>query len=253
MASPQLENGYTSIANEIMEALPRIRIPPEARRVLDVIIRKTYGFRKKKDRISLSQFAMATGIPTSKICRALKRLSGMNMITIEGEYNGNIYSINKDYTTWNDGWVLPRVGTPKTPQKVLPQPASRVLPRVGDTKEIYTKENNKNNKHMLERKKGPAKSKTNLSSKTYNDVYKIVDAFEPVNAHWESLHENKKQYDASMRMLNIHGLPYILKVIKELPETNDRQFFPKIYTPVQLEEKWEAWHSAVNKGKTKII
>jgi len=38
MASPQLENGYTRIANELMEALARIRIPGEARQVKESLI-----------------------------------------------------------------------------------------------------------------------------------------------------------------------------------------------------------------------
>lgn len=33
MANPQCENGYTRIANEILEALSKIRIPGEARRL----------------------------------------------------------------------------------------------------------------------------------------------------------------------------------------------------------------------------
>lgn len=37
MAEPQKENGYTPIANEIMDALCRIRIPGEERQVLDCI------------------------------------------------------------------------------------------------------------------------------------------------------------------------------------------------------------------------
>ena len=38
MANPQTENGYTKIANEIMEALAHIRIPGEAMQVLLVIL-----------------------------------------------------------------------------------------------------------------------------------------------------------------------------------------------------------------------
>ena len=49
MVSPQWENGYTKIANEILESLARIRINGEARQVLDVIIRKTYGYGKKTE------------------------------------------------------------------------------------------------------------------------------------------------------------------------------------------------------------
>lgn len=100
MASPQLENGYTRIANEILEALARNRIPGEPRQVFDVILRKTYGFHKKVDAISLSQFVLATGINRPNIIRAIKQLITMNLII---KYDTGItckYSINKDFISW---------------------------------------------------------------------------------------------------------------------------------------------------------
>jgi len=59
---PQKENGYTPIANEIMDALCSHRISGEERQLLDCIIRKTYGWNKKVDEISLSQFMKMTGM-----------------------------------------------------------------------------------------------------------------------------------------------------------------------------------------------
>jgi len=102
MASPHLEDGYVKIANEIMEALATIRIPGEARQVLDVIFRKTYGWNKKKDKISLSQFYKATGIKKPSIIRAIKTLSTMNLIIVSEKANrdGQEYEFNKDYHTW---------------------------------------------------------------------------------------------------------------------------------------------------------
>ncbi|MBE0425775.1 MAG: replication protein [Nitrospirae bacterium] len=100
MASPQVENGYTKIANEILEALARIRIPGEAVQVLLIIIRLTYGFQKKKDSISLSQFYLKTGIAKSSIIRAIRTLEKLNLIY--KKVNGTVteYSINKDFETW---------------------------------------------------------------------------------------------------------------------------------------------------------
>jgi phage replication O-like protein O len=58
MASPQLENGYTKIANELLDVLMR---HPEVMKgslfqVIAVVWRKTYGWDKKEDSISISQF-----------------------------------------------------------------------------------------------------------------------------------------------------------------------------------------------------
>lgn len=100
MASPQIENGFMRIANELLEAYARIRIPGEARQVLDVILRKTYGYGKKEDAISLSQFVLATGILKPNVCASLNHLRKMNLIIQKDNAIANIYSINKDYTSW---------------------------------------------------------------------------------------------------------------------------------------------------------
>lgn len=100
MANPQCENGYTKTANELLEALARIRVPGEARQVLDTILRKTYGFGKKEDAISLSQFHLATGLSKSHICDALKKLKAMNLITENGNDIAKKYSIIKDFDQW---------------------------------------------------------------------------------------------------------------------------------------------------------
>lgn len=100
MANPQLEDGYVRVATEVWEALCRIRIPGEARQVLDVIIRKTWGWNKKEDRISLSQFVEATGLKKDKIIRARGKLVSMNIVSFKGNGNGATYRINKNYHSW---------------------------------------------------------------------------------------------------------------------------------------------------------
>lgn len=102
MANPQKENGYVPIANEIFEALARIRIPGEARQMLDVIIRKTYGFNKKSDRISTTQFINLTGLSRGVIYKARRKLKVMNLITIYQKVGSQVlsYSFQKDYKKW---------------------------------------------------------------------------------------------------------------------------------------------------------
>lgn len=100
MANPQTENGYTKIANEVLEALSRIRIPGEAMQIFLVIIRKTYGFQKKEDAIALSQFCLATGINKPNVFRAIKQLQIMNLIIKNDNANPQTYRFNKDYSQW---------------------------------------------------------------------------------------------------------------------------------------------------------
>ena len=97
---PQLEDGYTKIANELLEALIRYRIPGEQMQVFLFILRKTYGFNKITDFITNSQFVEATGIRKQNTKRAIQGLIDKNMV-IKKEYpRMPSYRINKKYTTW---------------------------------------------------------------------------------------------------------------------------------------------------------
>ena len=100
MINPQLENGYVKIANEIMEAFGKYRIPGEQRQILDVIIRKTYGFNKKEDMISNSQFVIATGLKKPSICRAINALIDKNIVSKKDNKRIPSYQFNKNYHTW---------------------------------------------------------------------------------------------------------------------------------------------------------
>lgn len=96
MASPQLENGYIRIANEITTNLVRFDLLGSELRILIFIMQKTYGFNKKEDYIALSIFEKYTGISRPTVVKAIKNLSD-NCFIIK---KGSIFSINKDYDKW---------------------------------------------------------------------------------------------------------------------------------------------------------
>ena len=102
MANPQLEDGRIEIANEIGEALSRTYFSPAESKVLWAILRKTYGWHKKIDKISYSQFEEATGLHSRHIGPALKRLIKRNIIFCSnyGERKTSEYGIQKDYDKW---------------------------------------------------------------------------------------------------------------------------------------------------------
>jgi phage replication O-like protein O len=96
MANPQLEDGYTQIANEILENLMRICLPANQSQVLLCIIRKTYGFKKKVDWIANCQIVEATGLHKSTVSRALRRLEQQGLIN----RNGKSIGFQKDWEQW---------------------------------------------------------------------------------------------------------------------------------------------------------
>lgn len=94
--NPQLEDGYTQIANETLEELARFHLAPNAWRILMLIIRKTYGYHKKVDYIANCQIVQGTGLCKAVVSRCLRTLLQQNLITRNSKKTG----LQDDYTLW---------------------------------------------------------------------------------------------------------------------------------------------------------
>ena len=102
--NPQVEDGHIQIANETAEALARTELSGYESRYLWVLWRKTYGWHKKEDVISNSQFVEATGIRKQHIWRIEQRLIQRKIVT----KNGYKLRFNKHYKDWIE---LPKMVT----------------------------------------------------------------------------------------------------------------------------------------------
>ncbi len=104
-----------------------------------LILRKTYGFNKKTDSISLSQFEKHTKIARRNIIRALNQLCEKNIIHIKkgGVKNDTIitskYRFNKRFKNWNNGVKIDTGGVKRGKKRVS---------NLTHTKDTNTKENN---------------------------------------------------------------------------------------------------------------
>jgi len=132
MANPQKENGHIDIANEIGEALARTNLNKYESRYLWALWRKTYGWHKKEDIISNSQFVELTGIKKQHIWRTQQRLIQRKIVT----KTGNKIAFQKDYTNWRE---LPKQVT--VTQTGIPVTYSGIkVTQIGGHKRNYTKE-----------------------------------------------------------------------------------------------------------------
>ena len=95
-----LDNGYTRIANEILEALARLDLSGREFRVALVIMRKTYGYQKKADRISRDQISELTGINNQNISRILGDLADKKIIVRDGGGYVKSVGINTTLSDW---------------------------------------------------------------------------------------------------------------------------------------------------------
>jgi len=137
MANPQAENGHLDIAHEVLEALIGSRFNGSQWAVVMMVLRKTWGWNKKTDKISLSQFSESTGLPSRTITRALSSLE-RSKILVPQRNPGKMtrWSFNKDWESWQLGTQMTRVSK-------MTKDISGISPlsKVATTKETLTKEN----------------------------------------------------------------------------------------------------------------
>jgi phage replication O-like protein O len=102
MSSPQVENGFTRIANELLDQILLAPLRGQQMKIIFFLIRKTYGYGKKSDKLSLQQWADGIGIERHNVWRELQGLIDGNMIHVQdnGPKRPKTYSVNKDYETW---------------------------------------------------------------------------------------------------------------------------------------------------------
>lgn len=74
---------YTKIPNEIIAAMPQLK--DSEFRVLIFILRKTVGWGKTEDTISISQLVEGTGLSRRSVIYAVQNLHRCNKITVAGE------------------------------------------------------------------------------------------------------------------------------------------------------------------------
>lgn len=223
---PQCEDGYTKIANELLEALCSIRIPGESMQIFLTILRKTYGYGKKKDKISISQFVESTGIRKTHIARSLDKLIEVNVIIAENvTNNGNktsvTYQINKHYDTWK---ALPKKGTLPILGTKVTQNGNKSNPKWGLQKKERKKENNKVElleicqawKAYIEMRKLIKKPMTDYAMQLrVNDLFKLMAKGEDplavlnqsISNSWQDLYQVKDK--SQQQSINLPDSPKI--------------------------------------------
>lgn len=79
---PQLEDGFTRIANELLEALCKMPLGNSESQIFFCILRKTYGWGKKQDDISISQIESATGLSRRMVIYGIQNLEACKLLKV---------------------------------------------------------------------------------------------------------------------------------------------------------------------------
>lgn len=221
MASPQKENGFTAIANEVLDKLILFPFPDKTGvpiRLIMFVIRKTWGYQKKVDVISLTQFEKGITSNRPSVVHWLQYLVKANILVKGKELTriGIEYSFNKDWEQWK--WGV------KATQLVKARKFTSMLP--------LTKSSNVALTHK--RKKENTKETTEPSS----EVSEFINLFKEINPTYQYIFSRVNQRDASKRLLKLRTQIEWQKVLSFIGSRRSDKFCPRISTPIQLEQKY---------------
>jgi len=101
MANPQLENGHTRIANELLWVIIKYITNPSWLRTVLLIIRITYGYQRKETTSNYKSFVTSLNLTEEYIKTILFELADQNIIFYKprDSFKFNV-ALNKDYESW---------------------------------------------------------------------------------------------------------------------------------------------------------
>ena len=100
------DDGYTRIANELLDAILRFPFSKRELKIVFSVVRKTYGYNKKTDALSMWQIGNLTGISHANVSRSVADLVSKNVLKRGGigrvSHGQEIAEIglNKCYLEW---------------------------------------------------------------------------------------------------------------------------------------------------------
>ncbi|MDD4774104.1 MAG: replication protein [Eubacteriales bacterium] len=124
MSSPQLENGFTRVANEILMAAVTAPLNASQYAIILCVWRYTYGFNRKDCPLSVSFIRKATGLCEKGIRNEVKNLIRRNVLIVTEDYTMSAprrLAFQKDYAKWQVSFrnVSP---APEAEEQIYPSP-----------------------------------------------------------------------------------------------------------------------------------
>lgn len=175
MPGPELTDGYTKIANEIFEEVAKRKFNGIQLRILLIVWRQTYGWKRKSAELSITFLAAALESDPSGVKKELTRLLDMKVLKVfrpAAGKHGRFIGFNK----YSNQWL---VGDNHPPQKPKSS-GGQLHPLVGDNSTPLVGDNRPPKKEKKERiKKGDIYMQIPEGKQAYADtVFLTPDQYE---------------------------------------------------------------------------
>lgn len=156
------ENGYTRIANELLEAVIGSGLTQNQLLITLAVIRKTYGYNKTSDWVGNAQLSELTGLPVTRCSTERNKLVKMNVLSVTGRLVG----INKEVAAWKTKFngiskaFTEPVKFTESVKELFTESVNPALQNLLNTKDNNTKDNKDIKKILDEPEKSPAEKKS---------------------------------------------------------------------------------------------
>lgn len=230
----QIDKGsFVRIHYEILELLAKTPLTGGEFRCLMFLFRKTYGFNKKEDKISLSQWSEGTGMKRQNVWNLLQNLLGRNIIycTSSGPKRAMTWGFNKYYEQWNTESVMPQHDSsepsvmPDNDTSVMPQhdsPKTSVMPQ-HDKSVIPPHERTKDNKDS---------SKQPAAARVTSDFVSAYESIWGLTVSSDYISDEIAQWE---KRVTLDGWRYALKECVDNRKHGHWKYFRRILERIEIE------------------
>lgn len=150
-----IETNFTRFPNELLQKLMTERLSSVELRVILTIVRRSYGFHKGGEILSITAICELTGIARSSVAKAVRSLLARSvLIELEGPSfeRARLLSVNPRLSEWKTECTLPQQNTKTVSAPSTPTVSQRSTP-------TYYKENYKRNYKIEHKVKPPSYDK----------------------------------------------------------------------------------------------
>ena len=262
--SPQLENGYTRIANEWLEAFVQYPAPGTLKGFVLLVARYTWGYNETWRQIAVQTFQDVLQVSRQRVYQLRKQAAQFNLIEFHEGSPGESakYRIQKDYIDWMEyqtkaKWTYQV--RPLRQERPLREEhtsvGSQVRPLQPTSSTSLTIERQKAKDTL---KKGKARADSDAAPKKEKELTPQQKAIETL---WEAFGFDGKPggrgYSGLIQLVQEHGLPiveeyaaFIRRSPPQLPEGAKRQtWFNKQFRNA-MNQQWKWKPEVKQSGKT---
>lgn len=225
-------SGYTRVENDVLDSLIASNLSGTELSCALLVYRKTVGWGKASDTISLTQFTTAIGVTRKAVCNALDVLKLVKIITLVKKGNQNHtaseFRFNEDVSLWE---LVKKNTLVKKTSKTSVKNFQELVKKTTPSKDTITKE-------TIQKKVSPLFLEDSIEFRCAQGMYKVL-LHEHPKMKPPNLQKWAQEFDRMIRLDN-RTFEEIVDMIRFA--RGDPFWKKNILSPEKLRKHWDKLH-----------